>query len=143
MKLRSLKLDSDKTVEGVWVDYRDDVRLLIARLPNAKYDKIMRRLGKPHMAKLRRARFKPESLVDDPILDKLQKRAVAEAVLLDWEGVEDDDDAPLPYTPERGAEILFDPNFDVLWRFIVDFAGEEEMYRIEDDLSAEENSQNA
>ena len=140
MKLSDVKLDSGKATGGVWAAYRDGLELKIARMPNPEYDKLMRRLGKPHMGKLRRARFNAEALVNDPELDAIQKKAAARAILLDWRPLpEDDDGQPMPYTPELGEQLLLDPDYDPLWRFIVDVAGEEEMFRAEDAEAQAEN----
>lgn len=140
MKLSTIRQDPDAAQEGVWVEFEGGARLLVARMPNPAYERAMRRLGRPYRREFRAARFQPEKLEGNPELIRVQKQAVAETVLLGWEGIENEDGSPLPYTPEKGLELFLDPAYDILWRFVVDVASEAGLYHAEDRTDAEGNS---
>ena len=65
------------------------------------------------------------------------KEAVARTVIRDWEGLHDDDDEEIPYTPMMALEILMNPAFEDLFGDIMEAAEDRSNFRseeIEDDL---------
>ena len=133
-KLSSLRIDSGKDVEGVWTKYAAGIKLKIARLGNPNYRAYMRKIGRPHKAQMR------HGLMDDDLIETLSKEALAHTVLLDWDNVEDDNGAPIQYTPEKGLAVLEDPEYADLYSFVVDFANSAENYRSQAIQSAVKNS---
>lgn len=121
-KISQLKTDLKRETEGAWVDYRPGVRLRIARVNNPNYDALLRKLGKPYRSQLRR-----EDLAGD-VLDDIVRKVFAETVLLDWEGIEDDDGKPVPYSKEQALAYLTDiPDF---YRDVQELAGQAALFRI-------------
>lgn len=87
-------------VEGVWVDAGAGLRLKIARAGNAAYEKILTRLTRPHIQRIRQNTF------PDDEMKKLVWQAMGEAVLLDWENLDDEDGNPIPYSAEKATELI-------------------------------------
>ena len=108
MKLSSLATDEKLSTEGVWVDYVDGARLLVARTGNKHFrDYCRARFGKVGRT------FRAEELLTQKNKngttsreEAIVREGVAKHVLRDWEGIEDDDGNPLPYTPEQGLEAF-------------------------------------
>jgi hypothetical protein len=105
------KQDLQKQSEGVWVAWEDGIALKIGRIGNP----LSKKLAEDHAAK-NQAR-KEAGLPEEPY-SVLELRLLTEAILLDWRNVDDDNGAPLPYTPQEGAKILADPAYADLKDFI-------------------------
>ncbi len=124
-KLGALRNDTKRENEGVWVDYESGIRFLVARMGNPAYSKRLEELGKPHLRAARSG-----SLTNEVAL-KITKRAMAETILLAWEGVEDDKGKAMAYTPELGLEIFNDEAYRDIYEFVRDEASERENYRLD------------
>jgi hypothetical protein len=123
---RLKKQDLQKQSEGVWVLWEDGIALKIGRIGNP----LSKKLAEEHAAKnqaIREAKAAalngPRGASDGLILEEepysvLELRLLTEAILLDWRNVDDDNGAPLPYTPQEGAKILADPAYTDLKDFI-------------------------
>jgi len=91
--------DKEKEIEGVWEDFGDGCRIKIARAGNPNYEKEFQRLIKPHRKALRR-----NSLSND-VAKELYAKCMARAIVLDWEGLEEDG-KDIPYSVENAERIL-------------------------------------
>ncbi|MGJ0508857.1 MAG: hypothetical protein ACR652_17360 [Methylocystis sp.] len=73
--------------------------------------------------------------LDTKTSDSINARLLAETVLVDWSGLEDDDGAPLPFSKAKALEILTNPSF-VVFKNAVEWAaavvGEDDFAEIED-----------
>ncbi len=122
-KLNAIKIDSVKAEEGVWFPHHIGFEFLVARLGNQKY--------KNYLAKLMRTKGKKFLRGGDMNLlaiEKLARRAAARHIILDWKNIEDEDGNAIPYSEEKCFEIITDPDFDVLYKDIMDFAQDESEY---------------
>jgi hypothetical protein len=93
--------DEKKEVEGVWVDLNDKgARVLVARAGNKKYARLFSREYEKHQRAL-------ESKTDeaDALSDKLVVEIMAEAILLNWEGLSFKGQS-LPYSKENARKLL-------------------------------------
>jgi hypothetical protein len=86
--------------EGVWVDLGDGGSVKVARAGNPDNRKLLKRLVAPHKAALRSDRL------PDEVLERITTQAMAQTILLDWKGLEEDGAALPAYTPELGAQYL-------------------------------------
>jgi hypothetical protein len=136
-KLSSLKLDREAADRGIPMDF-EGITLRIRRMPNPEYEAELRRLGKPHIRTIRRARFSDAEL-DNPTMVEIQKRAMGKHVLVGWSNLQDDNGDEIPFTTERAIEFLLDPDMDELYRFVFDAANEASLFRAKDQASAEGN----
>jgi len=102
---------TDKNIEkeGVILDYGDfKVKIARAGGANKSYQKLFERLTKPH----RRA-IETET-INEKLLGKIMHEVYAKTVVLDWEGVTDDNGDELPFTSETCIEMFQEmPDFYV------------------------------
>lgn len=125
MDLSTLKIDTEgKAVEGVWFDYGEGCRLLIARLGNRKFADYHRRLLKRHQHLVDTGRMPLD------LSRKLFAESCANTVLLGWEGITEGPDE-LPYSVEKAQEILADPKYEVFANDVMEFARGLEAFRAE------------
>ncbi len=114
--------DPDAEIEGVWVDFGDGIRMKIARMFNERHNAELEKLRGPYKAVLNSGGEIPE-----PARTEIAARAMAVAIIKDWEGVEGDDGKPQPYTAERGYQALLD--LRDLRNRVAFIAGEMETFR--------------
>jgi hypothetical protein len=133
MKLKQLKQDLKKQANGVWVSF-DSIKLKIARHGNP----LAQKLTDEHHAQNRalKEENKPEVPFEPFWVDLLSR-----AILLDWDGVDGEDDKPLTYTSEEGKKVLSDPAFSDLRSFIELQAATRSNFLERGDQAAEKNSQ--
>ena len=82
--------------DGKWFDYRDGSRVRVARLNNDKFRKIVRMKLKPY-GMVRN--------VPDQVMDDVTCRAMAESILLGWDGFTSNGQ-PLTYSTETAHQLL-------------------------------------
>ena len=129
-KLAQFETDLDKELAGVWVDYDDGIRLLVARIGNPKYAKLIKRLRKPHERRLARADL------DSDLLTGLIQKAMASTVLLGWENITEDQEdeegniveVEVPYSAEKALDYLTNPKLRDFYADVLTFATQQENY---------------
>lgn len=106
---KAFKTDSSLETDGIWLEYGknskgDPIRIRIARSGgnNTKFAKVMERLVRPHKRAMKLG------TLDDDIAQKLMYEAYAEAVVLEWVGVEDEHDQLLPFSKENVMRVFTD-----------------------------------
>jgi hypothetical protein len=132
MKISSFAVDEKKTIEGVWHEIGDNASVLIARAGNDKYRKDLRAMMKPYKRRLER---------EDPGMDKIAEgllnKCMARHILLDWQGVEDDDGNEIPYSTEQALD-----NFEKYPEFrdlISDLSNDTEAYKVQEEEEITKN----
>ncbi|WP_210482753.1 hypothetical protein [Microvirga antarctica] len=109
MKLTSLKIDTEKLETGAWVDTipeMGELRLHVRGLNNADYRR--------HQAKLLEAVPRAKRVggrIDPDEQDRIVSLCLLNTVLLDWDGLTDDDDKALPYSRDMAQTLLVDPAY--------------------------------
>ncbi|HEV7416043.1 MAG TPA: hypothetical protein VGN98_07785 [Tianweitania sediminis] len=109
MKLSDLKIDPVKVEQGAWVDDIPEMgglRLRVRGLQNNDFRKMQSRLveAEPRQNKPR-GRLLPERQ------EAITGTCLVETVLLDWDGITDEADQPIPYSKEQAKEFLTDPAY--------------------------------
>lgn len=103
MNLKDWITDAKLEEEGVWeqIAPEDDpkARLLLGRMGNQKYKRKFAELLEPYLPLLRAGKL------DDSVIHEIGTEALAEHVLLSWEGI-DEDGAPLEPTLENRLRAL-------------------------------------
>lgn len=122
--------DAKKEQEGVWYDIADDLKMKIARIGNPNYQKRLQILSKPYRRAMRRG------TLSDEVAEKLLIQCMAETIVLDWEGVEENG-KEIPYSKEAAIDIL--TKYPELKSYIYDIANELEGFQEEENEEAEEN----
>lgn len=124
-RLSSLKSDSKKESEGVWVKWEHGVSLLIARLNNPGFQEFIREATRDHTKAIRDGRFENDKM------EEISIEAMAHHVLLGWKNIEGDDGKPLKYSPEVALELMKDPGLRDLYQFVLTQANERALFRQE------------
>jgi hypothetical protein len=142
MNLKNIRRDKTSKV-GVWWDYQAGQRV---DAPNANFCiRVAERDNPQHRASL--ARLQLENLdklrvggeLAMSCWAKLATRSLAESVLVDWSGLEDDDGKPIAYSVDKAIELLEDESLWPLRNFIEDAAGVVRSYRVEQEEQAKGN----
>lgn len=123
-------VDKNKEVDGVWENITEDIRIKIARIGNPRYQKAIQKYMRPHRRTIRRG------TVDDSIIEQCVIKAMADTVLLGWEGVEEDGKA-LVYSRDEAERLLTD--YREFREQVSEIASELEAFRAEEDEEAEKN----
>ena len=100
MKISNFSTDSNLELNGVWLDIGLGAKLLIARDGNPAYVKEFRK----HMDQFQTT-FQRENLTEDEA-QKILISVTAKTILLDWEGIDDEDGNPIPYSEDQAIKLL-------------------------------------
>ena len=85
--------------QGVWVDYRDDSKLKLARFGSKRFRRLWDQKMAPYRAQERSGRLSEERQTE------LLCEAMSEAILLDWSGFTNNG-KEFKFSTERGLEML-------------------------------------
>jgi hypothetical protein len=110
MKLSAMKIDPALSEQGDWVENIPDlpgIRIKARGTNNSDYRALE--------AKLVREIPRAERIegVSPKEQDRIAGQLLLQTVVLDVEGLEEEDGAPIKYTRELGATLLLDPEFRV------------------------------
>lgn len=122
-KLSKFKQDIQKSEEGAKVDLGDGLIVTVARVGNSHYQETLKSLTKPYKNAIK------NGTLSDSVFEKMMVQAMAEAILLDWEGMEGEDGKLIPYSKDKAKEILGDPAYKDFRELISDLANEAETFR--------------
>lgn len=93
--------------DGIEIQYGEnskgkDIVFKIARAggSNAEFNKAMERLTKPYRRHIQ------QGTLDNKVADDIYRTAFIDAVLLGWEGVEDQNGKDIPFTKEAAHELF-------------------------------------
>jgi hypothetical protein len=125
-KLSKIKRDTNLAEQGVWVrNVLDDIGVKVAANNNKKYTDEIQRLMKPHARS-----YKNNPSFNDIFID-IQNKAMAKAVLLDWENIENEDGTKLEYSETAAYNQLKDPENKEFRDLIISLSEENEVFRKE------------
>lgn len=99
MDLGKLRTDLNRESDGVWVEIGDGARIKVARIGNPRHAAMLRRLSAPYRRQIN------NSTLPDDVAFRISGEAMADAILLDWEGLELDG-APLLYSRQAAKDLL-------------------------------------
>lgn len=104
MKIYSkYETDEKAEIEGTWIDLGDGAKIKIARLQNPRHREVLENLQKPFALNLRAGVKIPEADAR-----RTGDEAIAKTILLDWQGIEDNQGNPIPYTEANAFKVLTD-----------------------------------
>jgi hypothetical protein len=137
MKFYQAMIDPELDREGRWAEFVPGMRFRIARMDNKRaLDSHRQRLA-DEQARVGRAKIAPE------VLGEIALETLARHVLLGWDGVDDADGKPIPYSPEKALEFLRDERCRDLRRFLEEAASDAAAYHASARKDAEGNSRSA
>lgn len=108
MKLGSIKTDLAKVEQGMWIDSipdMGDLRLKVRPIGNPDYRRVYGQL----VESTPRDKKRGGMVTDFDTRQQIAGRALADTVLLGWEGLEGDDNQPIPYDAATAKKYLLDP----------------------------------
>lgn len=115
MKIGKIK-ESQKFIEsGAWVTSLPNLPGVAVKVRGLFNSDATRMFSEARMS------MSEEEFRDEKVQDALDVRIVNETILLDWDGLEDDDGDPIEYDPETAETLLTDPEL-VIFRRAVNFA---------------------
>ncbi len=114
MKLNDLKIDSSAKEEGAWHRY-DDLGL---RFKVRGEGSLPWLVAQERIARQISIENSVRGVLPIELRQKLDREVVIEAGLLDWDGLENDEGEPLPFSKDKAVELLNDPDFDTLLQLI-------------------------
>lgn len=149
MRLSSIRINTDLCEQGVWQRHPSGFELLIARLPNAQFERFVQACDDTEREQL-------QAMGNTQAMSTIGARCIAETIVLDWRGVHSetgitaehaeengvslvgsqlDPETGLyhvveSYTPKRFMEILMDPTMIDLVKFVLLKAQDDSQYRI-------------
>lgn len=113
--------DRNAESNGVWFDYDVDERYLVARNNNPAYKAFIQAEYAANERALDR-----KNAQSDKIAERITLEGLCKHILKGWEGVEDLDGNPIPFTPDAAMLIL--EEHDDRRLAIIDFANERAHY---------------
>ena len=93
-------IDTSKEETGVWHEFAGDIKLRIRRITSKISQNARKEAEKPYAAQLR-LKETPQEVYDSILIQQ-----IAHGIIADWEGVTDEDDKEIPYTPQVAAEVI-------------------------------------
>lgn len=118
MKLSEIAVNAAAIEYGRWVSIghiMPGVRLKVRGLENEDYQRLFNKL----VTEIPRAeRLKGP---DAAVMRDITTRLLVETILIDWEGIDNDDGTPLVFSKEKAREVLSDPNL-IAFRKAVEWA---------------------
>lgn len=113
MKVSKIKVNSEAIRNGTWVivPWLDEVRFRLRGLENMEYQR--RRADRIKEAALEaKANGTPPDKTDT---SAIETEVFVECLMMDWEGLTEDDGTPVPFTKEKAFEYFSDPDLIDLW----------------------------
>lgn len=123
MKLSNFAQDLSKAEDGVWVDLGDGLKVKVARSGSARADAVIKRLTKPYQRQIY------SGAAPDALLERLNAEHTAEAILVAWEGLQDEDGVDIPYSKAKALELILNPVYRDFKDQVLSLAREAETFR--------------
>lgn len=128
MKLSSLKINSTRAEQGAWVKDipgMGDLRLRVRGFSNSDYAAFMAR-EVAAVPRDQREGNRRDGALKQKARDTLLLRGMVEHILVDWDGLTDDNDKPVPFSKDRAMDLLLDPDLRPFREAVAFAAGEVE-----------------
>ncbi len=130
MDIKKFAIDKKSEAEGVWVKLDENTEVKVARMNNARYNKLFRRLSQPYKKAIR------TNTLSDSVAEDILYRCAAETILLDWEGLEEDG-KPIEYSTDKAYELL--KNYEQFRDFVMGCAEDFDLFKVQDAEETEKN----
>ena len=121
--LANLKVDEQKAKDGIWFDYIEGVKFLLARSGSAAYSKWLSNYMKEHETVIKSGTEEGDRVAELGIIE-----AVARFELRDWSGVVDENGEVLPYSVEKAMEYL---DIEEVFEFVRSKTAKRELWRVQ------------
>lgn len=132
MKLSSLKVNTTLEKDGVWVqlDIGEDIYVKVRSSDCPQHQKRTRSFAAKHWRQMSSGKM-------DPILEWTETgKALADAVLLDWKGLLDDEGNEIPYSLRLATELMTNREYKEFRKAVVRAADDEANFQAEVEAEA-------
>lgn len=116
------QLGKKVTDEGIWKEF-DGAKFKIARAGSVEYMRAKEKLERPYRKKIEKGTLSVDVSRD------INLKALAQTILIGWDGVNDEAGEAIPYDEELGVQALTDDP-DLL-EFVMDVSLDNENFAIE------------
>lgn len=96
----------------------------IAKMGNPKFQAKIRQLTAPFLKEIR------EDKMPMADMERIQREAIAETILLGWKGIEDDNGNVWKYSVKRSREMLADEDLVSIYEFVLAESGKQANYEV-------------
>jgi hypothetical protein len=122
--------DAAMEQEGIWVNYEDFGKFLVARAggANKAYQKALEKELRPHRKLLK----KRKAALPVDIVSNAVKAAFIETVLLDWQGIKDRKGKAIKFSKENAAKLFED--LPALYEDLLEQSSDHETYAVEEEI---------
>ena len=113
MKLSNLKINSARAEQGAWVcdlPQMGDLRLKVRGFSNTDFAAFMSKEGAA-VPRDQREKGRRDGRILPKVADAIMIRGMVEHILVDWDGLTDEDEQTVPFSKERAMDLLSDPDF--------------------------------
>ena len=125
MKRSRIKSDLSLEEEGKWFPYVDGFRVRIRSIRSTFYKETAERIGRPHKRELKRG-----DAADQATVRRVSQEAVAEGLIADWSGYEEDDGSPIPYSKEEAVRLCTEQEYREFYEWVTTCAADAEEFRV-------------
>lgn len=125
MKLKKLNLDAQ--ANGVTVDLGDNSSVTLRSTASKQYTDYIQQRLKPYKASLKSKSLGDEALAK--IFEGITADALADIVVINWSGIQDENGVDIPYSKEKAHEIFTDPAYAEFKELVGGLAAENETFR--------------
>lgn len=116
------EIDPVLAEQGAWMEMGRGARVKIGRNGSRRFRETVSRLLRENSGRA------VNGVLPEDVQDELTLRAIAEAIILDWEGFSLKGE-PLPYSPENAYAILSNPRMEELRERWLTFSLDNEKFR--------------
>jgi hypothetical protein len=109
MKMKDVAVDSARAEAGDWVDEIQDMEGLRIKSRGSQNRDWRRLQSKLIQAVPRKKRM--NGTLDPEEADRITSLCLLNTGVLDWDGLEDDDGNPIPYSRDMAEKLLTDPDY--------------------------------
>lgn len=125
MDIADLVIDTTRSAEGVWAEYREGVAFLVRSTNTAEFALAQEKIYGPIIDA--RANGRDAAWVEKAMADA-EVELYCSHVLLDWRGLESGG-APLPFSLDTAKKLLGQPGAHHVFRFIRNSAARLDLFR--------------
>lgn len=127
---KQFKTDKDKEENGIWVDFENGIRIRVRRLSSQASLNARKEAEKPYVVKVRSGK------ISDEIAEEIAIQQLARGVIADWEGITDENDEAVPYTPDAAYEILKDDDLKEFRAELIQISLDRDTFKADADKDA-------
>jgi hypothetical protein len=119
--------------EGTWVEITKEIKVKVAAIGNKNHLEAIEKFSKPYKGQLR------TKSIDPDIEEDIYVKALAKAILVDWQGITDEEGNIIAYNFDNAYALLSKPSMKRFKADILFMARETETFKKDTKEQAEKN----